>query len=441
MSNANISELPIGAKLTTATTGKTIQVLKKLGEGGQGIVYLVNYNGEQKALKWYKTTFIKNSPSPTKFYKNIESNISKGSPSREFLWPKDITGWSNGTFGYIMDVRPGGYYDISDYLLNRVTIKNFKTLCDAALHIISAFYKLHLKGYAYQDLNDGNFFINPNNGDVLICDNDNVAPNGTNSGIIGKPRFIAPEVVLGQTMPTNFSDRFSMALILFMLMCHVHPFEGKRSLGIATPEMQKALYGTGALFVMDKTDRSNCCDQRVHAGALMLWPLMPEYIKELFYRSFTKGQGLDIVMKRPSEFEWLEAVARFRSDLVDCPKCGEEIFLSGGNTTVCDNRRCNYNLSVPFKIDNGRYTIPGLPGSRIYRCNIEMCKPEDALTPVAMVIANPKNPRQFGLKNLSSTIWGATTPSGVKKSVPPKEIVPLVKGIVIEIGRENLKFT
>ena len=30
-------------------------------------------------------------------------------------------------------------------------------------------------GYSYQDLNDGNFFINPQSGDVLICDNDNVA--------------------------------------------------------------------------------------------------------------------------------------------------------------------------------------------------------------------------------------------------------------------------
>lgn len=37
---------------------------------------------------------------------------------------------------------------------------------------------LHRHGYSYQDLNDGNFFINPESGDVLICDNDNVMPQG-----------------------------------------------------------------------------------------------------------------------------------------------------------------------------------------------------------------------------------------------------------------------
>ena len=68
-----------------------------------------------------------------------------------------------------------------------------------SLDICCAFRALHLKGLSYQDLNDGNFFINGETGRVLICDNDNVAPDGDNTtGIRGKARYMAPEVVSGK---------------------------------------------------------------------------------------------------------------------------------------------------------------------------------------------------------------------------------------------------
>jgi DNA-binding helix-hairpin-helix protein with protein kinase domain len=41
-------------------------------------------------------------------------------------------------------------------------------MVNAALNITAGFRALHNKGYSYQDLNDGNFFINPQNGNVLI---------------------------------------------------------------------------------------------------------------------------------------------------------------------------------------------------------------------------------------------------------------------------------
>ena len=41
-----------GQRIKTAS-GSELEVLEKLGEGGQGMVYRVNYNGRQLALKWY----------------------------------------------------------------------------------------------------------------------------------------------------------------------------------------------------------------------------------------------------------------------------------------------------------------------------------------------------------------------------------------------------
>ena len=40
-------------KVIHLTNGETANVVKELGRGGQGIVYLVNYKGQQMALKWY----------------------------------------------------------------------------------------------------------------------------------------------------------------------------------------------------------------------------------------------------------------------------------------------------------------------------------------------------------------------------------------------------
>ena len=49
--------------------GLQATVVKELGRGGQGIVYLVELLGKKMALKWYL-----NAPDD-RFYKNLESNV------------------------------------------------------------------------------------------------------------------------------------------------------------------------------------------------------------------------------------------------------------------------------------------------------------------------------------------------------------------------------
>lgn len=79
-----MTELKKGDKVNL-TSGGHVTIEKELGRGGQGIVYLVDLNGEKKALKWYL-----NAPDD-KFYKNLEHNIMSGAPSDAFLWPEYLT--------------------------------------------------------------------------------------------------------------------------------------------------------------------------------------------------------------------------------------------------------------------------------------------------------------------------------------------------------------
>ena len=161
--------------------GTTATVVGKLGEGGQGVVYRVTLDdtGEEKALKWY---FRNNFKDARQFHNHLCENVKVGAPSDSFIWPEKVTKWDDfESFGYVMNIIPREYESFSKFLVARVGFKSAKAMVNAGLNMVSAFKALHNKGYNYQDLNDGNFSINPANGKVLICDNDNVMGHGSRS--------------------------------------------------------------------------------------------------------------------------------------------------------------------------------------------------------------------------------------------------------------------
>ncbi|GHV27540.1 hypothetical protein AGMMS4952_09380 [Spirochaetia bacterium] len=183
---------------------------------------------------------------------NLENNIKKGAPTNAFLWPEDITEQQGDTFGYIMNLRPPEYVGFPRFLIGKEGFASITAMVNAALRITEGFRELHLKGYSYQDLNDGNFFINPQNGDVLICDNDNVSEYGKNSGIAGKARYMAPEVVLGKSQPGIKTDSFSLGVVLFLLFTGNHPLEGKNTCPpLVTLKLERKYFGENPVFIMD----------------------------------------------------------------------------------------------------------------------------------------------------------------------------------------------
>lgn len=413
--------------------GNQVTVQSFIAEGGQGKVYLVDYCGQKKALKWYKKGSL--GENPTAFYENIKQNAMRGTPSPEFLWPLDITEWEDGTFGYIMDLRPEGYYEVTEFMLCHQRFKSYKTIIDAALSIVSAFRILHNAGYSYQDLNDGNFFINPQNGKVLICDNDNVAPDRIETGIIGKPRYMAPEIVLGKTKPNSLSDRFSMSLILYILFCLNHPLEGKRYLVSAlTPSLQEKLYGSEPLFMMDEDDDSNGPDSVIHKNSIMVWKCLPQYMKEIFQTAFSQ-KAFNKPSARPREIDWLNALTRFRSEILSC-SCGNEIFTQNGRVNKCE--QCGKMMNVPFKLVLSSYSIPAVRDSRIFRCQLGVCDEKAALEPVAHVICKKNSPNTLGIKNKSGKYWNAVTSKGVDRRVAPDEVIPLKDGITFTVADETI---
>lgn len=394
--------------------GGIATIVKELGRGGQGIVYLVEVCGEKKALKWYL-----NAPDD-KFYRNLEHNIASGAPSDAFLWPEYLTEKQQGSYGYIMKLRPQNYYEFGNFLLAKVSFKSFTAMLSAAMRICDGFMMLHRFGYSYQDLNDGNFFIDPQTGDVLICDNDNVMPQGEKSGIMGKARYMAPEIVAGG-IPDKYSDRFSLSVILFMLFYANHPFEGAKVVACPcmTESFEKRFYGSEALFIYDPTDKSNLPVRGIHQNVIRRWPAFPQMLRDTFIEEFSK-EKLQNPSSRMIEQNWKKIISTIRDSLVVCHHCAEETFVNISNTTdKCMNCGKDVDLSKRLVIKNR--SLPLINKTFIYV--------DEDNTPDGVVTTDSNG--FMLIKNVSTETWTVETPSGKIKTVAQNEILPVKEGLKI----------
>jgi len=418
-------DLPKGFTIQTKNFKKAV-VDHKLGEGGQGAVYHVNYDGKPKALKWYSGKKFKD---PKKFYANLENNIKKGKPTNAFLWPEDITEHKGDAFGYIMDLRPAEYKDFSRFLIGKEGFASITAMTNAAMQITSGFRELHTKGYSYQDLNDGNFFINPKTGDVLICDNDNVSEYGKNSGIAGKARYMAPEIIEKGAKPDIKTDRFSLSVVLFLLWTNNHPLEGKAACPVCMDaKHERKIYGENPVFIWDPDDNSNRPVQGLHKGAIVRWPFLPVYVQDQFIKAFSKD-----VLKNPAnritETEWLRIFIRMRSEIFKC-SCGEIYFADPVNNNPCPS--CKKTNSFPFYIKTYRYNLPVHQRTKLYACHIEKDS-DDFQTVAGETIINGN---EFEIKNVSNKNWTVTV-EGNDTSIAPNTVFTIKKEMVINFGQSN----
>ena len=410
--------------------GLPITIKSCLGEGTQGYVYEVIYAGKRKALKWYKTDALKD---PVSFYKNLEKNVKRGSPNKSFLWPEAITEKTEGSFGYIMDIIPDGYIEFSEYLVSDggCGFTTYKAAVEVGIRIISAFRSIYNIGYSYQDISSGNFFIKPKTGDVLICDNDNVAPNGTFTGIIGTPQYMAPEIVMGKSKPNTHTDEFSLAVALFMILCKGHPLEGEHwCVSCLTPEKEEKLYGSLATFIFDPDDASNRPVKGVHDYVIKMWEALPQYVKEAFISAFSQD-AIKNPDRRVTYLEWLKIFARFQSDIVRCRSCGGEIFIQNLTDTECGDCGTIYEVKNTFKLYE--YSVTAAKNTRIYRCQVGLCNADQALDPIGFVVCKNNNPNILELKNMTDNVIIGITPSGKTNQVVPGDIVPIKSGIQLKV--------
>jgi len=253
---ANGTEVDLGA------LGRA-HVAALLGQGGQGYVFEVRRaTGDPLALKWYKPDSATND-----MFREIQQLVEFGSPHNRFLWPLSMArAGGHAGFGYVMHLRDTRFLELS-YLLSNTDREghpldvSFASTIELCRQLSFSFLRLHARGLCYRDISFGNVFFDPTNGNVLICDNDNVGVDNGRGRVLGTPYFMAPEVVKDttfRTMPNTDTDRHSLAVLLFYSLFLGHPLEGRRTdAGLRDAQWLLTHFGTAPVFCMHPDDDSN----------------------------------------------------------------------------------------------------------------------------------------------------------------------------------------
>ena len=205
-----------------------------------------------------------------------------------------------------------------------------------------------------------------------------------------------------------------------------HPFEGAKVIACPcmTEEFERKFYGSEAIFIYDKKDKTNLPVRGVHKNVLRRWPVFPQKLKDAFAQEFSK-EKLSTPTSRMIEDGWERIISQIRDELILCPICKEETFIDG-ESTLWHCMNCNKDIPMPNKLQIGNRKIALTGQNIIYldRDNI----------PDAIVMDSPKNNSELVIKNISSRTWTVETPSGKLKTVEPQNLMPVKIGLKIKFG-------
>jgi len=381
-----------------------------LGSGTQGEVYEVQGPKGAHALKWYFTT-----QATDLQYKRLEKLALIGPPNSHYLWPLSVVKDRKlKGFGYIMPLRPKGYRSIVD-LMKRTIDPSFSVLIQGASHLVESFRRLHEKGLCYRDISFGNIYINPDNGDIRIGDNDNISSPEDAGGVLGTPRFMAPEIVRGDSKPTIQSDLFSMSVLIFYIFFMHHPLEGLKESVIKCfdlPAMKK-LYGFDPVFIYDPTKSSNRPVRGVHDNAIIYWGIYPEFFKSAFINAFTEG------LKAPgkgriNEEQWKLVFSKLSNSVYHCD-CGAENFYD--IQQVKNHRKllpcwhCKKQPDMPPRMMIGEEVVALHPQKKVFEHQIFKQAPQQFLRPFFEISTDSKG---LTVKNCTAKPWHIIDGTGRK---------------------------
>ncbi len=293
------------------------EVLEKLGEGSQGITYLLE--DKKHIVKLFNQRFDNNT---TKSKINFLINL--GLDKKVFAIPlRQITQPKNG---YISEFA-SGMIPLSSLKLGRNStnlaewylssgglLKRYNVL----IRLAALLRALHSKGLAYCDLSPNNVFVSerPDIDNVFLIDLDNLRYKTSIVNNIYTPFYGAPEVVANNAPNTTMSDCYSFSVIAYELLTLNHPLIGDY-VSEGEPELEELALSGRLPWVDHSEDFSN-----ERTTGFPSEKVMPEKLLNLFRKNFEAG--LNNPLERPSMAEWFDLLNLALNELLKCgnPNCG-----------------------------------------------------------------------------------------------------------------------
>jgi hypothetical protein len=199
-----------------------------------------------------------------------------------------------------------------------------------------------------------------------------------------------------------------------------------------TDEVERSIYGEGAIFAWDKDDLSNRPHPQIHYNANLRWGWCPNSLQE----AFRKALGKDSILhpeNRMTDREWKELFVELRRKLIVCPesKGSDHDFMVDDIHSSLKCPLCNNPVTISAILKFGDGTE--YPLTRHKKLYID-----DSDDVVGMSRVRHADGRtELGLQNLSDNNWMVFTASGRLNELAKDEIMPLRNGMKIRFNNRT----
>lgn len=397
------------------TSGECYRAEQRLAQGGQGAVYRVkaHSDGQLYAVKWYHSNRASDAQR-----QHLDTLVKHGAPACEasgieFIWPTEMVRYGeSNSYGYVMPLYDAGRYVHYNKVINgKVKQPRRDTLARMSYRVCMALEAVHRSGLAYCDINLGNIQFDVQQGQLIVCDNDNVVINNAEATVVGVAEFMAPEVALGESSPNAQTDLYSIAVLLYQLWMWEHPMEGAQTAKIRCWDQPAKLnrYAKAPIFAHHPTDHSNsAAGDPMLAYSLKRWnELCPSSLQALFIRTFT--EGVHNPHRRPRLGEWQKCLLEIEANASQCPQCSAINLLEPDRP----DQTCYHcgtpqwaRLRLKISYRGGGSNLMVHTHAPLRRHHLEVhASGERALDVLGRVEDHPQYPGAHILRNLTQEAW------------------------------------
>jgi DNA-binding helix-hairpin-helix protein with protein kinase domain len=301
-------------------TGKTIEIGRELGKGGEGSVYEVPANHHLVA-KLYNADHRPDVP------KQAKLRFMATTADQELLsyaaWPQEtLHQKANGpVIGFLMPKVSGR---VPIHILYSPAHRRqdypqaaWDFLLFAARNTAAAFGAIHHHGHVLGDVNQGNVLVGGDSKVVLIdTDSFQINSHGTTHLCkVGVAHFTPPElqgVASFDRVPrTRNHDNFGLALLIFhLLFGGRHPYSGVPLRHDAGEALEKDIQAFRYAYAPDGQRRGfNPPPKAIPIS------IVPDPVQAMFTRAFTEN---GVTGSRPTAQQWVTALDGLRGQLKPC---------------------------------------------------------------------------------------------------------------------------
>ena len=331
------------------------ELIKKLGEGGQGAVYSTQHpNILVKLLKVHKDKTVN-----TDFMKKINSLKRLDLTHMNISLPVAMLAGEHT--GYIMelmdemssitDIMQGPHQENQEVVEWLQQTGGIERRIILLRNLAKILVDLHSEGLAYGDLSPANIFISDDTAysEVQLIDCDNITSTMSFKDVYYTKFYGAPEIVNRKNGYTSSSDAWSFAVIAFQLLTLNHPFKGLAyedgDPDLVDDDLDHAKYP----WILDEEDDSN----QATTSGLPADLTISKNMMKLFKKTFEKKENDGI---RPGMQEWLEVLNTVTRSFNSCSnKSCDQKFLYSKQCPYCESRR---NVFIKLKVVRWEPKLP-----------------------------------------------------------------------------------